>query len=190
VEEALATYNDREEGDIEFRQLAKGKAASAFDFLADEGLEVEVLGPILTQEGGVKGLRFLGEPEKGPRVGHHSLDYSPGDRFSGISASHTINGHSVVLRLTYGAFHFLFAGDLNEEAETDLLHAHEDENDEVDLRSEVLKAPHHGSDDFLPEFVAAVAPVISVISSGDESAHGVHPPAGDPRRGAGKALAG
>jgi hypothetical protein len=85
---------------------------------------------------------------------------------------------------------FLFAGDLNEEAETDLLRAHQDENQEVDLRSEVLKAPHHGSDDFVPEFAAAVAPVISVISSGDESAHGVHPPASDSGRGAGKVLAG
>jgi beta-lactamase superfamily II metal-dependent hydrolase len=175
--EALATYNGREDDDIEFRRLAMGEEEDAFDFLADEELEVEVLGPILTQEGSVEGLRFLGEPEKGPRVGHHSLEDSPGDRFSGISASHTINGHSVVLRLTYGAFHFLFAGDLNEEAETDLLRAHEDENEEVDLRSEVLKAPHHGSDDFLPEFVAAVAPVISVISSGDESARTeyIHP---------------
>ena len=172
---ALATYNEREEGAIEFRRLAKGKADFAFDFLADEGLEVEVLGPILTQEGEVEGLRFLGEPEKGPRVGHHSLEDSPGDRFSGLSASHTINGHSVVLRLTYGAFRFLFAGDLNEEAEIDLLRAHV--NGDIDLRSEVLKAPHHGSDDFLPEFVGAVAPLISVISSGDESARTeyIHP---------------
>ena len=171
---ALATYKGREGGAIEFRRLAKGDN-DAFDFLADEGLKVEVLGPILTREDGVEGLRFLGEPEKGPRVGHHSLEDSPGDRFSGISPSHTINGHSVVLRLTYGAFHFLFAGDLNEEAEVDLLRAHE--NGEIDLRSEVLKAPHHGSDDFLPEFVGAIAPVISVISSGDESARTeyIHP---------------
>jgi beta-lactamase superfamily II metal-dependent hydrolase len=171
---ALATYNGREGGAIEFHRLAKGDD-DAFDFLADEGLEVEVLGPILTQEGGVEGLRFLGEPEKGPRVGHHSLEDSPDDRFSGISPSHTINGHSVVLRLAYGAFHFLFAGDLNEEAEIDLLRAHE--NGEIDLRSEVLKAPHHGSDDFLPEFVGAIAPVVSVISSGDESARTeyIHP---------------
>jgi hypothetical protein len=107
-------------------------------------------------------------------VGHHSLEDSA-SRFSGISASHTINGHSVVLRLTYGDFSFLFAGDLNEEAETDLLRAHE--NGEIDLRSEVLKTPHHGSDDFLPEFVGAIAPMISVISSGDENARKeyIHP---------------
>ncbi len=171
---ALATYNGREGGSIEFRRLARGDD-DAFDFLDDENLEVEVLGPILTREDGVEGLRFLGEPEEGPRVGHHSLEDPPGGTFSGISASHTINGHSVVLRLTYGDFSFLFAGDLNEEAEIDLLRAHD--NGEINLRSEVLKAPHHGSDDFLPEFVGAIAPMVSIISSGDESARKeyIHP---------------
>jgi beta-lactamase superfamily II metal-dependent hydrolase len=171
---ALATYEEREGGAIEFRRLAKGDN-DAFDFLDDEDVKVEVLGPILTREDGVEGLRFLGEPEKGPRIGHHSLEDFHSDRFSGISASHTINGHSVVLRLTCGSFSFLFAGDLNEEAETDLLRAHE--QGEVDLRSEVLKTPHHGSDDFLPEFIGAVAPIISVVSSGDENARKeyIHP---------------
>ena len=172
--EALETYNGREGGAIEFRRLARGND-DAFDFLDEEALEVEVLGPILTREDDVEGLRFLGEPETGPRVGHHSLADPPGGTFSGISASHTINGHSVVLRLTYGDFSFLFAGDLNEEAEIDLLRAHE--NGDIDLRSEVLKVPHHGSDDFLPEFVGAIAPMVSVISSGDENARKeyIHP---------------
>ena len=172
--EALETYNGRGGGAIEFRRLARGND-DAFDFLDEEALEVEVLGPILTREDDVEGLRFLGEPEEGPRVGHHSLEDPPGGTFSGISASHTINGHSVVLRLTYGDFSFLFAGDLNEEAEIDLLRAHE--NADIDLRSEVLKVPHHGSDDFLPEFVGAIAPMVSVISSGDENARKeyIHP---------------
>ncbi len=172
--EALSAYDRREGGTIEFRRLTIGDD-DAFDFLGEENLKVEVLGPIPTREDGVEGLRFLGEPEDGPRVGHHSLGGSSGSRFSGLSASHTINGHSVVLRLTCGSFSFLFAGDLNEEAETDLLRAHE--QGEVDLRSEVLKTPHHGSDDFLPEFIGAVAPIISVVSSGDENARKeyIHP---------------
>jgi beta-lactamase superfamily II metal-dependent hydrolase len=33
-----------------------------------------------------------------------------------LSASHTINGHSVVLRLTYGNVRCFFGGDLNAEA--------------------------------------------------------------------------
>lgn len=39
----------------------------------------------------------------------------------------------------------------------------------IDLRSHVLKAPHHGSADFSADFLKAVEPVVSVISSGDES---------------------
>jgi hypothetical protein len=37
------------------------------------------------------------------------------------------------------------------------------------LRSEILKAPHHGSADFDMEFLKEVGPVVSLISSGDES---------------------
>jgi hypothetical protein len=38
----------------------------------------------------------------------------------------------------------------------------------------VFKAPHHGSHDFAPEFLEAVRPQISIISSGGDSDHG-HP---------------
>src|SRR5919112_1601727 len=61
---ALANYDGREEGTIDFRRLAKGDN-DAFTFLDDENLELEVLGPILTREDGVEGLRFLGKPEEG-----------------------------------------------------------------------------------------------------------------------------
>lgn len=164
-----ALKNFEKRGPIDFRRLAKGDD-DAFDFLTDEGIKVEVLGPILTRVGNEEGLKFLGNPPEGPRIGHHSLN--PGSkRFTGKSASHTINGHSVVFRLSYGDFSFLFAGDLNEEAELELVRAREN------LRSEVLKVPHHGSHDFLPEFIEAVSPLISVVSSGDESARKeyIHP---------------
>jgi hypothetical protein len=41
----------------------------------------------------------------------------------------------------------------------------------------VLKVPHHGSADFHGDFLGAVAPVVSVVSSGDESAQKefIHP---------------
>ena len=161
--------NFEKRGPIEFRRLAKGDD-DAFGFLADEGIKVEVLGPILTSVGNEEGLKFLGNPPEGPRIGHHSLDPER-KRFTGKSASHTINGHSVVFRLSYGNFSFLFAGDLNEEAELELVRVHEN------LRSEVLKVPHHGSHDFLPEFMEAVSPLISVVSSGDESSRKeyIHP---------------
>jgi hypothetical protein len=37
------------------------------------------------------------------------------------------------------------------------------------VRAEILKAPHHGSADFDMEFLKEVSPVVSLISSGDES---------------------
>ena len=39
----------------------------------------------------------------------------------------------------------------------------------VEQFAEVLKVPHHGSADFSPRMLEAVKPVLSVISSGDES---------------------
>lgn len=158
---------------IRFRRLSQGDD-DAFDFLAEDGLTVEVLGPILTKADGKEGLLFLGEPPRGPRIGHPSE--APGAlRFKGKSASHTINGHSVILRLGFGGFRFLLAGDLNEQAEEALTRAHESR--ELDLRAEVFKVPHHGSADFSIPFLQAVAPMISVVSSGDESARKeyIHP---------------
>ncbi|MGH9871513.1 MAG: hypothetical protein ACRD9S_03480 [Pyrinomonadaceae bacterium] len=48
---------------------------------------------------------------------------------------------------------------------------------ELSLQSEVFKVPHHGSADFSGALIQAVAPVISVVSSGDESARKefIHP---------------
>lgn len=74
--------------------------------------------------------------------------------------------------MTYGNFRFLFAGDLNEEAEIDLVDHHPEK-----LRAEVFKVPHHGSADFSTAFMKAVCPVLSVVSSGDESSRKeyIHP---------------
>ena len=166
---ALAAFDGR--GAIEFRRLQIGDG-EAFSFLEPEGIKVEVLGPIPTKAGSVTGLKFLGEPRRGPRLGHPSVTHDP---FVGKSVSHTINGHSIVLRLTYGDWRILYAGDLNEEAEGELLAAHK--AGRIDLESDVLKVPHHGSADFSPDFLAAVRPVVSVVSSGDESARKeyIHP---------------
>ena len=147
-------------GQIEFRRLARGDD-DAFDFLSPEGISVEVLGPVGTTAGGTPGLVYLRAPKDGVPMAH--LDYEPG----ALSASHTINGHSIVLRLTYGNVRMLFAGDLNNPIEEVLVKDHD--AGDVDLTSEVFKVPHHGSHEFSPEFMRAVSPVVSVISSGDEN---------------------
>lgn len=123
---------------------------SAFDFLGDEGIAVKVLGPITEEVNGKPALRFLKTPGS-----------------SSLSASHTINGHSVVLKLTFGNVRFLFGADLNEESEESMLE--KTRADGVSLASEVLKVPHHGSADFSPRILEAIRPVVSVVSSGDEN---------------------
>ena len=117
---ALATWNNRNK--IEFRRLSFGED-DAFDFFNGDGLEISVLGPFLTEKGDTTGLKFLGNPPKGPRIGHESLDLGK-EVFKGFSASHTINGLSVVFRLRYGGFSFLFSGDLNDEASRILARKH------------------------------------------------------------------
>jgi beta-lactamase superfamily II metal-dependent hydrolase len=161
---ALAAWNDRSE--VQFRGLTFGQD-DAFDFFKGDDLQISVLGPFLTEKGDVTGLKFLGNPPKGPRIGHESLELG-GEGFKGFSASHTINGHSIVFRLRYGGFSYLFCGDLNDEASRILARKHQ--RGEVSLRSELFKVPHHGSADFSGAFFQMVSPVISVVSSGDESA--------------------
>lgn len=168
---ALAAFRKR--GAIKFKRLERGDT-KAFDFLADEGVKVEVLGPMLTGTGAKRGLKFLRSPKKGPRIGSEVLavDDNGGGAFS---SSHTINGHSVILRITFGGFSFLLSGDLNDEAGRELARAHN--RGDLTLQAEVFKVPHHGSADFSGAFLQAVSPVMSVVSSGDESARKefIHP---------------
>jgi beta-lactamase superfamily II metal-dependent hydrolase len=172
---ALTAYNERREKKIEFRRLEKGMD-EAFDFVTkkEPNLKFEVLGPLTTPVGGAPGLKFLGDPPRGPRLRNDVLDIEE-NGFEGMSASHTINGHSVIFRLTYGGFRFLFTGDLNDESGRSLARAHRD--GQLSLEAEVFKVPHHGSADFSGGFLQAVAPIVSVISSGDETARKeyVHP---------------
>jgi beta-lactamase superfamily II metal-dependent hydrolase len=154
---ALTEYADFY-GDIICKRLDQ-HTTGAFDFL--DSVEMEVLGPIVETVNGKPALKFLRTPPK-------SVAKSITDSDSGSpSASHTINGHSVILRMKYGNVRFFFAGDLNEEAEHLLVeHA---KSGEQDIQSEILKVPHHGSGDFSNDFLAAIKPMVSIVSSGDES---------------------
>jgi len=140
---------------IEFGESEK------FDFLAEEDIGVQVLGPITEIVKSKPTLRFLKTPGS-----------------SSVSASHTVNGHSIVLKLTYGNVRFLFGADLNEESEESLLERARTDN--ISLASEVLKVPHHGSADFSPRILEAIRPVVSVVSSGDENSakEYIHPRSG------------
>jgi beta-lactamase superfamily II metal-dependent hydrolase len=175
--QTLKEYNKRRKDNgltaLECRRLQFGDD-DKFNFFNNGDLKIGVLGLLVENIDGKPALKFLGQPPKGPRVGQDSLALSE-DEFSGHSASHTINGHSIVFRLVYGGFSYLFCGDLNDEASRFLANKHDAE--EINLKSEVFKVPHHGSADFSGGFIQRVNPVVSVVSSGDESARKefIHP---------------
>jgi competence protein ComEC len=79
------------------------------------------------------------------------------------------NANSVVLRLVWGQASFLLTGDVEMQAEAQLLRSGRP------LAAQVLKVAHHGSGDSSgAEFLAAVAPRYAVISVGAENRYG-HP---------------
>lgn len=76
---------------------------------------------------------------------------------------------STVFRLTYGQTRFLFTGDAGKEIEEQLL------DGGVDLRADVLKVGHHGSDTSTTQaFLDTVAPSVAAVSVGDNNHFG-HP---------------
>jgi competence protein ComEC len=79
------------------------------------------------------------------------------------------NNNSVVLRVRYRDVSFLLTGDLAFRGEEALLAGW------GDLHATVLKVGHHGSDGASgADFIAAVRPVVAVISTGEDNSFG-HP---------------
>lgn len=76
----------------------------------------------------------------------------------------TINGHSLVLKITFGTRTFLFGGDLNTKSETYLMQKYGVLNP---FETDVAKSCHHGSSDFTEKFMQLINPYATVISSGD-----------------------
>ena len=147
---------------IERRRIDQ-TSTDAFDFLADENIRVDLIGPISEPTPAGPGLRFLGTPPDDANLMLGTVESGEG---SSPSASHTINGHSIALRLQIGNVRFLLTGDLNQESGRRL----RETLPNTSLRCEILKAPHHGSADFDMEFLKEAGPVVSLVSSGDESA--------------------
>ena len=153
-------------GPIIFKRVAHGmNADDLFGFLGPK-LQVEIQGPftVLINDNGTtrQALPFLHEPPKSAIL-HLRDNTFPS---SSPSVSHTINGHSIAFRLTYGHVRFNFTGDLNHESMALL----RDRIPVEDFEAEIVKAPHHGSADFDFKALKAMRPVVSIISSGDESA--------------------
>jgi len=95
-----------------------------------------------------------------PHGGFHPSDGSKYDRE---------NNSSLVLKVSGERSSFLFAGDIEEEAEEDLVHL------KAWLKSDVIKVPHHGSGTSADDkFLSLVSPSIAVISLGKDNPFG-HP---------------
>jgi len=133
------------EGDVKYQAVDSRTGKLDFD---DSEIKLEILGPRvdILSDGTVAYEWF----------GNHS---------------HTSNGHSVVVRLTYDKIKLMLSGDLNIDGSDNLLR---DETLRKKMDSHILKAPHHGSHEFTLEWLKAVNPQISVISSGDQRDH-AHP---------------
>lgn len=79
------------------------------------------------------------------------------------------NNTSIVLKITFGKTSFLFAGDIEYDAEIDLIEAG------VNVKADVLKVPHHGgSTSTCYRFLKEVAPKYGIISVGEGNTYG-HP---------------
>jgi competence protein ComEC len=88
----------------------------------------------------------------------------------------SLNDSSLTLRIAHGATGLLLTGDIEMRAEHALLAAPDE------LRSAVLKVPHHGSNTSSgATWVAAVAPAVAVISVGADNRYGLPAPAVEAR---------
>ena len=82
------------------------------------------------------------------------------------------NDDSLVLRLEDGSVRFLLAGDIQKKVEQRLV------KEDAKITADFLKVPHHGSKtSSTPDFVAAVAPKVAVVSAGEANPFG-HPAPG------------
>lgn len=112
-----------------------------------------------------KGLRLTpAEPGDSYSLGDAVLDIlGPAAEFEDN------NNQSVVCRVTFGAKRFLFMGDAEVQAENALLAAG------TDLKADVIKIGHHGSDTSTQEsLLDAAAPQIALITCGAGNSYG-HP---------------
>ena len=141
-----------------------------FKFFDDEDVSIDLLGPF-TKKVNYRNKKVPGLPFLNKHSDDSMIHLDSDKELKEISASHTINGHSIAFKLTYGNVRILFTGDLNKESLDIML---KNIPSPKDLECEIFKAPHHGSHDFAVKAIKAASPIISIISSGDESAFHEH----------------
>ena len=126
-----------------------GAGETPLDLLIEnKTFRIEALGPIMETTPSGKGFKYFTNDD-----------------------GKTINGHSIILKLTFGQRTFLLGGDLNSSSEKYLMEKYHPSNPfEVDL----AKSCHHGSSDFEIDFMKKINPFATVISSGDNEGH-AHP---------------
>lgn len=101
------------------------------------------------------------------------LDLGPDTSFTMLSPNKLsykdTNNYSCVLKVSYKNSTYLFTGDIENLGEQELL------NKGYDLKADVLKVPHHGSNSSTSQqFLNKVSPQIAVISCGGTNLYG-HP---------------
>jgi len=123
-------------------------------------------------------LRFLADhriPYFTPRIGERLIEIKRGTVITALDAvclydgvvtpvgRTDINDTSMILRLTHGSTRVLFTGDLNAKLGAWLA------TSDFDLRADILKVPHHGTEGLAPnEFFAKVDPKVAMVPSPKE----------------------
>jgi beta-lactamase superfamily II metal-dependent hydrolase len=142
--EAAVTASD--EGRLKGMNRVTARSSYLAGFAESQKLSIQSLGPVPLKDSGSVTYPWLKDD------------------------SHTINGHSVILRLNYGDRSFLLGGDLNTFAEEYLLNVTPTDAFKVD----VAKACHHGASEFSVSFLEATNPYATIFSSGDNENY-AHP---------------
>jgi beta-lactamase superfamily II metal-dependent hydrolase len=156
-------YPNMLKGAVDNKRIDDARAAAAGQFLEgyedNQDLSIEVVAPVPEKLERKTVLRRLGS--------------------DGI----TKNGHSVTLKLRYKDIDVLLTGDLNSAAERYLLQHYtgfdcrkvdESERDEMIaaargvFEAHAAKSCHHGSADFVDEFLGGINALVTVVSSGDD----------------------
>lgn len=170
---------DHKNGIVELLQMAKEEKVeisylflpvSVKDIVEDEKKLTEIL--CLAKENGTK-VRYL---SRGDIVEDGELKFRclfPGEKEATGIKSDERNNKSQVLLMEYYDFSMWLTGDVEEEGEKEILK--DIRRNGESMECDVLKVAHHGSSGSSSmEFLEAIKPQLSLISSGEGNAYG-HP---------------